>query len=207
MIYLSGGKYTFTYPVAQIFWATPGIFELDANTHSESSPPMLDLFIPLFHMTFIIGSCVPCQFLVRGGANVAGKISLQPELILSMQGAEYEESEGFDGRFKINYLNVPVLAKHYVSEGLFVEVGPQVGLLLSGKDEYDTPISGEDDIKDELKSTDFGANIGLGYQFDSGLNVNARYNFGISDINDLVSPGFDFSNQNNVLAVGIGWRF
>ena len=182
----------------------------------------------------LLGSCVPCQFLVRGGANIAtvggddtdnlssrlapyaavgtecnlfDKFSLQPELVLSMQGAEYEESEGFDGRFKFNYLNVPVMGKLYVSDGLFVEGGPQVGILLSAKDEYDTPTSGEDDIKDDLKSTDFGANIGLGYQWDSGLNVNARYTFGISDINDFDSPGFDFSNQNNVLAFGVGWRF
>ena len=182
----------------------------------------------------LLGSCVPCQFLVRGGGNIASvggddtdnlssrfapfvalgtecnvldTFSLQPELVLSMQVAEYEMSEGFDGRFKFTYLNVPVMGKLYVSDGLFVEAGPQVGLLLSAKDEYDTPTSGEDDIKDDLKSTDFGANVGLGYQFDSGLNVNARYTFGVSDINDIDSPGFDFSNQNNVLAFGVGFRF
>ncbi len=182
----------------------------------------------------LFGSCVPCQFLVRGGGNIAtvggdetdnlssrfapfvgigtecnvlDKVSLQPELILSMQGAEYEDSDGFDGRFKFNYLNVPVMAKLYVSDGVFVEAGPQVGFLLSAKDEYDSPTSGEDDIKDEVKSTDFGANVGLGYQFDSGLNINARYNFGLSNINDFESPGFDFKNQNNVLSVGVGYRF
>ena len=182
----------------------------------------------------LLGSCVPCQFLVRGGGtistvggdetdNLSGrfapfvavgtecnffdKVSIQPEVVLSMQGAEYEMSEGFDGRFKFNYLNVPVSAKLYVSDGLFVEAGPQVGLLLSAKDEYDTPTSGEDDIKDDLKSTDFGANVGLGYQWDSGLNVNARYTFGLSNINDFESPGLDISNQNNVLAFGVGWRF
>ena len=182
----------------------------------------------------LFGSCVPCQFLVRGGGNIAtvggdetdnlssrfapfvgigtecnvlDKVSLQPELILSMQGAEYEDSDGFDGRFKFNYLNVPVMAKLYVSYGVFVEAGPQVGFLLSAKDEYDSPTSGEDDIKDEVKSTDFGANVGLGYQFDSGLNINARYNFGLSNINDFESPGIDFKNQNNVLSVGVGYRF
>ncbi len=183
----------------------------------------------------LLGSCIPCKYGVRGGAtfasiggddtdnlsartgifvglstecNLFDKFSLQPEVNFVQQGAEYEMSEGFDGRFKLDYINVPVMAKLYVSDGFFLEAGPQIGFLLSAKDEYDTPTSGEDDIKDDIKSTDFAANVGLGYQFDSGLLLNARYGFGISDINDFAdSPGVDFSNQNNVLSVGVGFRF
>ena len=52
-------------------------------------------------------------------------------------------------------------------------VGGGVGFLLSATDEYDDE---EDDIKEYLKSTDFGLNLGLGYKLDSGLFFSARYN-------------------------------
>lgn len=192
-------------------------------------------FILLGASLLLLGSCAPCNFLVRGGANfgtirgdetddlssrtavfvgvgteceVADLVAIRPELMYSQQGAEYEDSDGFDGRFKLDYLNVPVMAKLNVSDGFFVEAGPQIGFLLSAKDEYDSPTSGEDDIKDLIKSTDFGANIGLGYQFDNGLNIGARYNLGLTNINDVEdSPGFDFKNQNSVLSLGVGYKF
>ncbi len=79
---------------------------------------------------------------------VSDMFAVQPELIYSSQGSDYEESdEGFDfsGTVKLDYLNIPVMAKYYVAEGFSVEAGPQVGFLLSAKDEYD---GGEEDIKD-----------------------------------------------------------
>tara|TARA_R110002050_G_scaffold37652_2_gene93246 strand:+ start:3956 stop:4225 length:270 start_codon:yes stop_codon:yes gene_type:complete len=81
-------------------------------------------------------------------------------------------SEGYDGKYKLNYLNATVLAKFMVAEGFSLEVGPQVGFLLSAKEEYSsTGDSGTDDIKDSLKGTDFSAAIGLGYKMESGLNL------------------------------------
>ena len=194
---------------------------------------MRKLFFLSLLSAFVLTSCVTPKFGVRGGANfatitgddtdnldsrigvffgglaefevVADKFSIQPELLYSMQGAEYSDSGGFDGRFKLDYLNVPVMAKVYVADGFFLEAGPQIGFLLSAKDEYDEPISGEDDIKDFIKSTDIGGNVGLGYQFGSGLNFNARYNFGLSDFNDLEDSSETL--KNGVFSFGVGFRF
>jgi hypothetical protein len=147
---------------------------------------------------FFIGAITEC--------NILDRFALQPELLFSQQGAKYSESDGYDGEFKLNYLNLPVMGKLYVSDGLFVEAGPQFGLLLSAKDKYNSPgDSGEEDIKDDLKAFDFGANVGLGYQFDSGLNFGARYNFGIANIQDFTDSSF--KNTNNVLSLSVGYRF
>ena len=144
-----------------------------------------------------------------GEFGVTEKIAIQPEILYSQQGSKYEDSESggefFDGQFKFDYLNVPVMAKFYVSDGFFVEAGPQIGILLSAKDEYDTPFSGEDDIKDFVSSTDFGGNLGLGYQTEMGLNFNARYNFGLSSIDDF--EGVDENIKNGVISIGVGFRF
>jgi len=133
--------------------------------------------------------------------------SIQPELLYSAQGAKYTESDGFDGKFKLDYLNIPIMGKFYVSDGFFLEAGPQIGFLLSAKDEYESPgLSGEDDIKEFFKGTDFAANLGLGYQLEGGLNFGARYSVGVSNINDFEGSE-DFKNTNGVFSFLVGFRF
>ena len=152
--------------------------------------------------------------------SVSEKFSVQPELLYSTQGAKYEDSDFYDGKFKLNYLNIPIMAKFRVAEGFTLEAGPQVGFLLSAKDEYDyigadpgfSDLSGEDDIKDLVKGTDFGINFGLGYKMENGLNFSARYCLGLSNINDTssIDPGFDMGdikNQNGVFQLSVGFTF
>ena len=134
---------------------------------------------------------------------VSDGFSFQPELLYSAQGSDYEE-ESFSGSVKADYLNVPLMAKFYVGEGFSVEAGPQVGLLMSAKDEYD---GGDDDIKDFLKSTDFGVNIGLGYKLESGLNFGARYNLGFSNVNDSDDLDGGSEYKNGVIQVSVGYFF
>src|SRR5690606_30593652 len=88
--------------------------------------------------------------------DVAENFSVQPELWYSSSGAEYEyedEEEFGSGKLKVGYLNLPVMAQYQVVEGLYVEAGPQIGLLLSAKDEFE---GDEEDIKDDVKDLDFG---------------------------------------------------
>jgi len=74
--------------------------------------------------------------------------------LFSTQGTTIE---GYDGdsnnNVKLNYLNIPVLAKYYITDAFSVEAGPQIGLLLSAK-------SRGEDIGDLYKSSDFGLNLG-----------------------------------------------
>ena len=133
--------------------------------------------------------------------------AFQPEIMYSAQGSDYEESfegETFTGEAPIDYINVPLMAKLYVGEGGFsVEAGPQVGFLMSAKFKED----GEEvDIKDDLKSTDFGVNLGLGYKMESGLNFGARYNLGLSNANDSdIDDGAEY--KNSVIQVSVGYFF
>lgn len=139
--------------------------------------------------------------------QISEKFSFQPELIYSSQGSDYTEGEDFEGTVKVDYLNVPLMAKYYVADGLSIEAGPQVGFLLSAKDEYEDE---EDDIKDFLKSTDFGVNFGLGYKLDNGLFFSARYNLGLTDNLDVDESEFETDGaeyKNSVIQIGIGYFF
>ncbi|WP_304038414.1 outer membrane beta-barrel protein [Mesonia mobilis] len=53
--------------------------------------------------------------------GLSESFALQPELVYSMQGAD---------ELDLSYINIPVLAKYYLVEGLAVEVGPQFGFVV-----------------------------------------------------------------------------
>ena len=140
------------------------------------------------------------SFHVGGVVNIgiSEKFSIQPELTYSGQGYSFDDEGNVD--VKLNYINVPVLVKRMLTEGLSVEVGPQIGFLTSAKADAD---GDSEDIKDFIKSTDFAAVIGLGYILDSGLNFGARFNLGLSDIFD---EG-DAKVKNNVFQISVGYMF
>ena len=123
------------------------------------------------------------------------KLSFQPEIMYSTQGYGVD-----DNIVSLNYLNLPLMGKYYVTKGFSVEAGPQLGFLLSAKDE-DT----DTDLKDNFKTVDFGVNLGLGYKLDNGLNFGARYNLGLSNINAI--DGSSDAYKNGVFQVTIGYFF
>ncbi|WP_299212254.1 porin family protein [uncultured Aquimarina sp.] len=129
---------------------------------------------------------------VIGEIKISDKFSLQPELMYSGQG--YGSSVDSEGIIALNYLNVPLIAKYYVTKGLSIEAGPQIGFLLSTK-------GGTNTNKDQFKTTDFGVNFGLGYKLDNGLYFSARYNLGLTNINNTDG----ISDKNGVFQLSIGY--
>lgn len=128
--------------------------------------------------------------------HISEKFSFQPELVFSGQG--FGTGKGEDELVSLNYLNLPLIGKYYLTKKLSLEAGPQIGFLLYAKDEGTN-------VKDDFKTLDFAANIGLGYKLNNGLNFGARYNFGLSNINDV--SGFSNKNKNGTLQVSIGYFF
>ncbi len=147
---------------------------------------------------------------------ISEKFSVQPELLYSAQGAEITYEDDFEKEevtIKLDYINIPIMAKYYVAEGFSVEAGPQIGFLMNSEAEFDYTDkedpefseSGTEDLKDDIKSIDFGFNLGVGYKMDSGLNFGARYNLGLSDLWDIDTGGI--KNQNSVIQVSVGFFF
>ena len=108
---------------------------------------------------------------------VRDKFAFQPEVLFSTQGAKYEDSDvGYsdESTVKLSYINIPMMAKFYVAEGLSLQAGPQLGILVSAKDEgeyteQNVTVEYDTDIKDDLSTVDFGLNI---RQFDGELAIN-----------------------------------
>ncbi|UGS21864.1 porin family protein [Flavobacterium cyclinae] len=153
--------------------------------------------------------------------KLTDKFAFQPELLFSMQGVKIDYSESavdysysYKEDNKINYLNVPLMAKYFATEKLFLEAGPQIGFVLSAKSDIEETetfmgitdsFSGDVDIKDNLKSVDFGLNFGLGYEFTSQFFASARYNVGLTNINNASGSSADL--KNGVVQFSFGYKF
>lgn len=135
--------------------------------------------------------------------HVVEKFFIQPELLFSAQGTKVDSPFG-DYDIKLNYLNIPVIAKYYIVDKKFnVEAGPQLGVLLSAK------VEGED-IKDGTRSVDFGFNIGAGYSFTDNLSVGLRYTIGLSPLSDQDIDNTDDyydSAKNSNLQLSLAYKF
>lgn len=174
-------------------------------------------------MSFVFANAQEIKFGVKGGVNFANleqdangssltgfnaggfaeiklseKFTLQPEVLYSTQGSDFSE-DGYSDKLKLSYLNVPVMAKFYVIQKLNVEVGPQIGFLLSAKE------TGEN-VKEFFKSVDFGLNAGIGYDFTKNIFAGIRYYRGLLNIVHN-TDGDDIKAVNSVFSISAGYKF
>ncbi|MBN2744758.1 MAG: PorT family protein [Marinilabiliaceae bacterium] len=155
--------------------------------------------------------------------QLSDKFSIQPELLISMEGGKNETSESetmmgqtvsysSENTTKITFLNIPVMLKANIANGLFLEAGPQLGFKMSAKTEYESTMSmagisetesGEEDIED-MKSMNLGLGLGAGYEMENGLGFGLRYNLGLSNLYD--GEG-DATYKINTLNIGVSYKF
>ena len=134
-------------------------------------------------------------------------MAISPELYYSRQGFHADE-EGVKMNFRTNYLNLPVLAKIYVADGLSIDLGPQVGFMLnsklwakSGGQTVTLDIPNEF-VDVEMNSVDVSFAMGLTYNIGN-IFVQGRYNLGLTD----VVKDDSIPSKNSVLQLGMGVRF
>lgn len=131
------------------------------------------------------------------------KLSVEPGVFYSMQGCKF----GSGAKVNMDYVNVPVLAKYYIVKGFNVFAGPQFGFNVKAELE-DTPTNEDADIKDYIKTFDFGIATGVGYQFDMGLLVSAGFNWSFSDhAKQSFKSADDDKYHNLAFQFNVGWRF
>jgi hypothetical protein len=145
--------------------------------------------------------------LVAGGFLTVGllpMIALQPEVLFSMQGSKLHFSASgisTDATAKLDYIQVPVLLRignsGKAGASLYGVVGPTFGVLMGANQDGQ-------DIKSELKNTDTGVVVGAGVSLSRFL-AEARYTYGLTDLNKVADPGG--TNRNRVISVFLGLVF
>ncbi|MDI6832578.1 MAG: porin family protein [Bacteroidales bacterium] len=134
---------------------------------------------------------------------------------LNFQSRGYSfEGDIVKGRYTTLYLDIPINAKFNFDLGsvkLFCNVGPYVAFGIGGTVYTETNIGSltttarrDIDWGDDLKSTDFGLNIGVGLDINNFI-VGLNYGGGIANLYNI----HDYDNRayNYVLSLSIGYKF
>lgn len=117
-------------------------------------------------------------------------LSIQPELLYSVQGAKVESGEADLDDVDFKYLTIPVMMKFYlISDRLSVEAGPQFAFLA------------DDNVGNTFRTRSFDLSLGGGLSYDitNNIFIQARYLAGLTE----VSKDADLKNTNFQLSVGL----
>ena len=132
--------------------------------------------------------------------GITDNIGLSAGVLYSMQGLKTTIVDA-DCTWKLDYLNVPILANFYVAKGLALKLGVQPGFKLSSKVKGEASgVTAELEVEDGVKSVDLSIPVGLSYQYQN-IVFDARYNWGVTKIVD------DADSKHSVFQITVGYKF
>lgn len=132
--------------------------------------------------------------------HASSRWALQPEAFYSLEGAHTRLIPNGTVYLHLHFVNVPLLLQYNFQNGLTAQGGMQMNFLVSARRKGKNI---HDDIKDQFKSTSLSIPLGASYLFASGVGLDVRYVFGLSNLNRKASP----IEQGNVFQAGVFYRF
>lgn len=134
-------------------------------------------------------------------------LGIQGELLYSRQG--WRDKVDIDGdnvnvKYRVNYLNIPIMARLYVMEHLSVDLGPQLGIALNARARYKDSGTTVKNKMRNLNTIECSFLFGVSYDLFDRFLLSARYNLGLSNVFD--KDKFGSSNKNHVFQLSVGYR-
>ncbi|WP_415327244.1 porin family protein [Chryseobacterium sp. MMS23-Vi53] len=169
---------------------------------------------------------------VFGNFPFAEKFSFQPELLYSTYGEKEKSSDVYAAddinvksfsnySIKLDYITIPLMFQYNMLPNLYVEAGPEVGILFServrGTSEIITTSGNStststEDFKSPVERKNFqgvnlGFGVGAGYYITPKFGINARYVAGLSDVMKQNPLHHSNAIKNNVFQFGVMYKF
>ena len=144
---------------------------------------------------------------IEGQYQLNNWFGLSAAVMYSQQGAK---AKNYDLKLNTEYINIPVMAKFYVTKGLSLNVGLQPGFMTKAKAKGDGRTI---DVKSNCNKVDFSIPMSIAYEFENGLSFEARYATGLTNVGkdafDSTSSSWDktFQNKNEVFMLTVGYKF
>ena len=144
---------------------------------------------------------------IEGQYQLNNWFGLSAAVMYSQQGAK---AKNYDVKVNTEYINIPVMAKFYVTKGLSLNVGLQPGFMTKAKAKGDGRTI---DVKSNCNKVDFSIPMSIAYEFENGLSFEARYATGLTNVGkdafDSTSSSWDktFQNKNEVFMLTVGYKF
>jgi len=130
------------------------------------------------------------------------KFSLQPEILYSTYGSKGKAimygGPSITTEYKLDYIQIPILAKIYLYKGLSLEIGPSFNFLVNDKKIHES-----NTITDIGEKFEFSGILGVSYKLSRGLTGSFRYTNGLTNALDQ-----NYSETKNYgFLIGIGYLF
>jgi hypothetical protein len=137
--------------------------------------------------------------------KLSEKFAIQPELLYSTKGTK-QNFYGIELKTNLSYIDLPIMAKFFVTKGLSLEAGPQIGYLVSESGVSSSELAVYQ--PGYYKKMDYGMNLGAGYVLESGLMFQMRYYIGLADISKIDPySNIDTKDHNNGFQLSVGYQF
>jgi len=151
--------------------------------------------------------------LVAGGFvlwPVRDTFGLQVEGLFTQKGAKIED-DGIEGSIKLDFFEVPVLARFSVPSStrtsFHLFAGPSFGFRLRARSEAESEGESEDlDISDDVAGFDLGLVVGAGVEFGR-IIVDGRYTHGLTNLNTSPDDQDDVKIKSRVFSIMAGFRW
>jgi hypothetical protein len=124
--------------------------------------------------------------------------AIAPEVDYTTAGAQIKTTTSennqnvyVNNQLHLAYVSIPVMAKVRFTGGFYLETGPEINFNVSGGS-YEN-----ESVKNFTNSAEFAWGAGLGYQSPFGLGIGARYNVGLTTVDNTNQASFQDVNWHN----------
>ena len=154
------------------------------------------------------------HFGVTAEFPISESFSFEPGMLYSSKGYMYKETD-YNVTASVNYLEIPMNAIYKIDLSgakMLISAGPYLGFALSGKYKgtekgYDFNESikiGNNADNDDIKSLDYGLNIGVGAEIKQ-ITIGLQYGLGLANISTYTREGTKSSNK--AIGISVGYKF
>jgi len=124
--------------------------------------------------------------------------AIAPEVLYTTAGAKIKTTTSdnnqnvyVNNQLNLAYVSVPVMAKFRFTGGFYLETGPEINFNVSGSNWENQS------VRSETNSAEFAWGAGLGYQSPIGLGIGARYNVGLTRVDNVSQAQWNDVNWYN----------
>lgn len=147
---------------------------------------------------------------VEAEYGVAENFSLSLGALYSMQGVKFTEKDGsakLDVTYKLDYINIPILANYYLFKGFAIKAGIQPAFKASAKLKAELS-SGSASAKDSetlegVQGFNLSIPFGLSYEYQSFV-LDARYNLGVTK---AFKDSWNTDSKHSWFMFTLGYKF
>lgn len=150
---------------------------------------------------------------VSAKIGLASNMSIVPDVDINLRRNADDEAT-----WSVWALEIPVMFRFNATPELFLEAGPMISFLLSGELSYEddnveaaAEEFGTPDYGDYLNTFEFGLAFGAGYAVMPNLDINARFNLGLTSEIEEIDMGMfgkmEIIQKNMQIQVGATYWF